>query len=135
MVYVFTHVLRFPVNTIIAWIINDYHEQGNIIITNLLLPLGHISKSKWDESERNMKAAGVAPVIEAWPERCRTWFYAHGGKLDPKTGEVLEQASLKEATDELLKAIAEALAGVYEPEREKDELSRALKNPEQPGRT
>ena len=33
----------FPVNTILAWIINDYHEQGNIIITNLLLPIGHIS--------------------------------------------------------------------------------------------
>ena len=27
----------------IAWIINDYHEHGNMIITNLLLPLGHIS--------------------------------------------------------------------------------------------
>ncbi|KAI4992208.1 hypothetical protein ZWY2020_046700, partial [Hordeum vulgare] len=25
------------------WIINDYYEQGNMIITNLLLPLGHIS--------------------------------------------------------------------------------------------
>ena len=41
--YVSTHVSEFPINTIIAWIINDYHEQGNIIITNLLLPLGHIS--------------------------------------------------------------------------------------------
>ena len=42
-VYVPTHVSEFPINTIIAWIINDYHEQGNIIIiTNLLLPLGHI---------------------------------------------------------------------------------------------
>ena len=30
-------------NTILAWIINDYHEQGNILIINLLLPLGHIS--------------------------------------------------------------------------------------------
>ena len=31
----------------IAWIIKNYHEQGNIIIiTNLLLPLGHISNRK-----------------------------------------------------------------------------------------
>ena len=37
--------LRFPINTILAWIINVYHEQGNIIITNLLLPLAHISNS------------------------------------------------------------------------------------------
>ena len=74
---------------------------------------------KWDESERNMMAAGVTPVTETWPERCRTWFYAHGGKLDPKTGEVLELASLKEATDELLKAIEEARMGLYQPERER----------------
>ena len=44
-VYVSTHVFEFPVNTIIAWIINDYHEQGNITISTLLLPLGHISFS------------------------------------------------------------------------------------------
>ena len=43
--YVSTHVFEFPINTIIAWIINDYHEQGNMIITKLLLPLGHISNS------------------------------------------------------------------------------------------
>ena len=43
--YVPTHVIEFPIITIIAWIINNYHEQGNMIITNLLLPLGHISNS------------------------------------------------------------------------------------------
>ena len=32
-------------NTILAWIINDYHEQGNTIITILLLSLGHISNT------------------------------------------------------------------------------------------
>ena len=67
----------------------------------------------WEESKRNMKAAGVTPEIETWPDMCRTWFYAHGGKLDPKTGEVLEPASLKEAMVELLKAIEEARMGVY----------------------
>ena len=45
MVYVFTRVLRFPDNTIIAWIKHNYHEQGNIIIILLLLPLGHISNT------------------------------------------------------------------------------------------
>src|SRR3954463_11658255 len=42
----YPHMYEFPINTIIAWIINDYHEQGNIIITYLLLPLGHIS-NRW----------------------------------------------------------------------------------------
>ena len=42
-VYVSTHVSMFSFNTIVAWIINDYLEIGNIIITILSLPLGHIS--------------------------------------------------------------------------------------------
>ena len=50
-VYVSTHVSEFPINTILAWIINDYHEQGNIIITNLLLPLGHISNNRGKQSK------------------------------------------------------------------------------------
>ena len=50
-VYVSTHVFVFPINTIIAWIINDYHELRNIIITNLLLPLGHISNNSYSSME------------------------------------------------------------------------------------
>ena len=52
-VYVFTYVFEFPVNTIKAWIINDYHEQGNIIITTLLLPLGQISSNDCLYSHRS----------------------------------------------------------------------------------
>ena len=37
MVYVFTRVLRFPDNTVIAWIKDNYHEQGNIIITLFII--------------------------------------------------------------------------------------------------
>ena len=75
-----------------------------------------------------MIAAGVTPKTLGWPDRCRTWFYAHGGMLDPKTGEIIEQASLKEASDALLEAIKEAQTGPFQPERENDELTRALKN-------
>ena len=82
-----------------------------------------------------MIAAGVTPKTLGWPDRCRTWFYAHGGKLDPQTGEIIEQASLKEATDALLEAIQAAKAGAFLPDRENDELTRALKNPEHPGQT
>jgi hypothetical protein len=55
--------------------------------------------------------------------------------LDPKTVLVLERACLKGATDSLLVAIEEARTGVFTPNRENDELTRALKNPEYPGRT
>jgi hypothetical protein len=94
-----------------------------------------VARPKWDLAEQEMMDAGVTPVTLSWPPRCRTWFYAHGGKLDPKTGEVLERASLKGATDSLLVAIEEARTGVFMPNRENDELTRALKNPEHPRRT
>ena len=59
MVYVFTRVLRFPDNTIIAWIKDNYHEQGNIIIILILLPLGHIS---------NSISAGVLSILQSRPQ-------------------------------------------------------------------
>jgi hypothetical protein len=89
---------------------------------------------KWDLAEEQMIAAGATSVTLSCPPRCRTWFYVHGGKLDPETGLVMERASLKEASDALIVAIKDAQTGAFKPERENDELMRALKNPEHPGR-
>ena len=72
--------------------------------------------------------------IELAP-RCRTWFYAHGGELDLKTGKVSKKACLDRVEDKLLFAIEEARSGVFEPKRENGELTRALGNPEHLGRT
>ena len=47
----------------------------------------------------------------------------------------MKKASLKGANDKLLVAIEEARTGVFTPNRENDELTRALGNPEHPGRT
>ena len=47
----------------------------------------------------------------------------------------MERASLKKASDALLVAIQDARTGKYKPDRENDELTRALNNPEHPGRT
>ena len=57
------------------------------------------------------------------------------GALDPKTGLVSQKASLKGAEQKILDAIEEARTGVFTPNREKDELTHALGNPEHPGRT
>jgi hypothetical protein len=48
---------------------------------------------------------------------------------------VIIKASLKGADQEILNAIDDARNGIFIPERENDELTRALKNPEHPGRT
>ena len=55
--------------------------------------------------------------------------------MDPKTGKVSKKACLDGAEDKLLVAIEEARTGVFQPNRENDELTRALGNPEHPGRT
>ena len=55
--------------------------------------------------------------------------------MDPKTGLVSKKASLKGAEQKLLDAIEAARKGVFTPNRENDELTRALGNPEHPRRT
>ena len=72
-----------------------------------------VAMPKWDKSEKEMEDAGVTPVTKSWPPRCRTWFYAHGGELDPKTGKVSKKACLDGAEDKLLVAIEEARSGVF----------------------
>ena len=55
--------------------------------------------------------------------------------MDPKTGKVSKKACLKGAEDKLIDAIEDARKGVFTPNRENDELTRALGNAEHPGRT
>ena len=55
--------------------------------------------------------------------------------MDPKTGEVSRKANLKGSEEKIIDAIEEARRGVFMPNRENDELTRALGNPEHPGRT
>ena len=57
------------------------------------------------------------------------------GALDLKTGQVSKKACLKGADVKLVEAIEEAREGVFTPNRENDELTCALRNPEHPGRT
>ena len=55
--------------------------------------------------------------------------------MDPKIGKVSKKACLDGAEDKLHVAIEEARSGLFEPNRENDELTRALGNPEHPRRT
>ena len=57
------------------------------------------------------------------------------GALDPKTGKVSKRACLKGVEHKILVTIEETRTGVFTPNRENDELRRALGNPEHPGRT
>ena len=70
-----------------------------------------------------------------WPERSRTWFYGHGGSLDPLTRDCIYGPKIQLAAQRLQEAIQAAAEGIFKPDRERDELTYALGNPEHPGRT
>ena len=57
------------------------------------------------------------------------------GSVGPEDRRISRKASLKGAEQKIIDAIEEARAGVFTPNRENDELTRALGNPEHPGRT
>ena len=99
---------------------------------------GGYSKARptWDKAEQDLLAKGVQPITLHWPDRARTWFFGVGGTLDPESGKcVFMKAQVKTPVTKLQEAINEAQEGRFHPDREKDELSKALGNLEDPGRT
>jgi hypothetical protein len=71
---------------------------------------------------------GIQPTTINWPERSRNWYYAHGGTLDPETGECFYGPTIRQVAQRLQDAIQAAAQGTFQPDREKDELSYALQN-------
>ena len=88
----------------------------------------------WDKAEQNMIAKGVEPKTLHWPNRCRSCFFGAGGTLDPETGKCCwTDEQLATPITKLREAINEVREGKFVPDRENDELTRALGNPEHPG--
>ena len=44
---------------------------------------------KWEAIEADLRKREITPGTNVWPERAKHWWYAHGGTLDPKTGETI----------------------------------------------
>jgi len=95
-----------------------------------------VARPTWDKAENDLLAKGIQPATLNWPERARTWFFGHGGTLDPETGKcVYTKEQLETPITKIQEAIKDVQEGRFHPDREKDVLSRALGNPEHPGRT
>ncbi len=80
-------------------------------------------------------ARGIKLATANWPERSRNWFYAQGGSLNPGDGSLIFGDEIRDAAHRLADAIEASTQGTFRPDREKDELTLALQNPEHPGRT
>jgi hypothetical protein len=64
----------------------------------------------------------------------KNWYYAHGGTINSEDGTLDYPPSLRESALEILKILEDVRVGRVEVDREIDELTMALKNPEHPGR-
>jgi hypothetical protein len=93
-------------------------------------------KPKWKKIEDDLIAKGIIPETLKWNDRSRDWFYGHGGKLDLEGKCVYTKKHDKDPLpiDALRSASKDVEVGRFHPEREKDELTRALGNDEHPGR-
>ncbi|KAK1669783.1 hypothetical protein QYE76_057942 [Lolium multiflorum] len=94
-------------------------------------------RPKWEKWENELIKKGIQPEVLKWNQRSRDWFYAHGGTLDAQglciyTQRHKENPLPIEAFRNVAKEVEE---GKFRPEREKDQLTRALGNPEHSGRT
>jgi hypothetical protein len=93
---------------------------------------------KWLAYEEKLLRSGVRPQTLDWPERSKFWLFAHGAVLDPVTGKIVGKGKWKELVDKIKEKLENAIRdvrnGVFIPDREDDELTRALGNPEHVGR-
>jgi hypothetical protein len=86
--------------------------------------------------EAALREKGIELETEQWPRRSRNWALAHGVVYDERTGKLVKKKKqIAEPLGELVKTIAEVQEGTFKPDRENDELTKALKNKEHTGRT
>jgi hypothetical protein len=90
---------------------------------------------KWEKAEKELIDRGLVPESLEWPERAKHWFFAHGGSLDLETGKVVYGERIQAVAERFHQARSIAESGEWQPNRDKDELTFALGNPEHGGRT
>jgi hypothetical protein len=92
------------------------------------------AEPKWDQAEAAMRAQGITPATQNWSRRTRNWVLWHGSSYDPKTGELIHNnEKIIVPHKDIVEGINEVIEGKFHPDKENDELTKALKNKEHPG--
>ena len=72
---------------------------------------------------------GIRPVTWDWPDRSKWWLFANGVTLNQLDGSLAVPEHMQEAARDLVTIVDEAKQGIFQTQRENDELTRALKIP------
>ena len=79
---------------------------------------------------------GIMPETAEWDRRWTNYVFGHEATYDMETGKLIaKKPQIAGPLAELRKAIKDTQEGRFKPDKENDELTRALGNPEKPGRT
>jgi hypothetical protein len=93
-----------------------------------------ITEPKWDMQEAALREKGIEPETEHWPRRSRNWALGHGAVYDERTRKLVQKKKqIADPLRELVKTIAKVQEGTFQPDRENEELTKALKNKEHTG--
>ena len=84
--------------------------------------------------EEDLRVRGIPLGTEGWDPRAKSWWYGHGGSLDPETGVCVHRQRQFAPTQALIDAMTQAQEGLIKFNREKDALTTALGNDEHGGR-
>ena len=96
-----------------------------------------LAMPKWEKLEADVLAKGINPEPYKWVDRARNWFYGRGGTLDAE-GKCIYNIRHTEnplPIEGIRNAIKDVEEGRFRPDREKNELTRGLRNAEHKGRT
>ncbi|XP_073360097.1 uncharacterized protein [Aegilops tauschii subsp. strangulata] len=93
-----------------------------------------VARPKWEKNENDLIDKRIVLEPLEWTERANTWFYRHGGTLDPETGKcIYTKDQLATPIKALQDAFKDMQDGKFHPDRENDELTRSLGNPKHSG--
>ena len=70
---------------------------------------------------------GIRPATWEWPDRSKWWLFANGVTLNQTDGTLVMPELIQEVARDLVTAIDEAKQGIFQPQRENDELTRVAK--------
>jgi hypothetical protein len=90
---------------------------------------------KWEKAKQELIDTVLEPESVDWPKCTKHWFFTHKGSLGLETRKVMYGECIQAVVERFHQDRSIAQSGQWQPNRDKDELTYALRNPKHDGRT